>query len=153
WRKTQNSHEETTGSHLPPLRRDHSLRQLCSCGGRLAPVGHREHQHRHRTDQRTHAHPVNMATAYANSPSVAPYDLSLRRFLLYSLVLHVALSSAMVVSVFLEYRGTAWGGVGGDSEGSVKVNLVGSAGLPMPQPPVISESRTFDPTNGLFKEL
>ena len=94
-----------------------------------------------------------MATAYANAPSVVPYDLSLRRFLLYSLMLHVALCAAIAVSMFLEYRGTAWGGVGGASEGSVKVNLVGNAGLPMPQPPVISESRTFDPTNGLFKEL
>jgi protein TonB len=43
--------------------------------------------------------------------------------------------------------------VGGASEGSVKVNLVGSAGIPMPQPPVVSESHTFDPTQGLFKEL
>jgi protein TonB len=93
-----------------------------------------------------------MASAYANSPAVAPYDFGLRRFLLYSIVLHIALAAAILLSVFFEYRGNAWGGVGGASEGSVKVNLVGSAGVPMPQPPVVSESKTFDPTNGLYKE-
>ena len=94
-----------------------------------------------------------MSTAYANSPAVASYELRLSRFVFYSVILHVAMTAAMVVSMFLDYRGAAWGGVGGGSEGSVKVNLVGSAGLPMPQPPVITESHTFDPTKGLFKEL
>src|SRR5207245_6581271 len=79
-------------------------------------------------------------------------ELSLKKFLVYSLVLHTLLVAFVAVSAFVQHRGNAWGGIGGGG-GSVKVNLVGSlAGIPMPNPPVVSESRTVDPTKGLYKE-
>ena len=79
-------------------------------------------------------------------------ELSLKKFLVYSLVLHTLLVAFVAVSAFVQHRGNAWGGIGGGG-GSIKVNLVGSlAGIPMPNPPVVSESRTVDPTKGLYKE-
>jgi protein TonB len=78
-------------------------------------------------------------------------DLSLRRFLIYSLVLHGALAASIVASIIFHFQGNTWGGVGGASEGEVKVNLVGSVGLPMPKPPDVTESKTFDPTDSLYK--
>src|SRR5437667_10791260 len=80
-------------------------------------------------------------------------ELCLRKFLSYSLVLHTLLVAFIAISAFVQHRGNAWGGIGGGGGGSVKVNLVGSlAGIPMPNPPVVSESRTVDPTKGLYKE-
>ncbi|PYU08000.1 MAG: hypothetical protein DMG33_02910 [Acidobacteria bacterium] len=80
-------------------------------------------------------------------------ELSLKKFLIYSLVLHTLLVAFIAISAFVQHRGNAWGGIGGGGGGSVKVNLVGSlAGIPMPNPPVVSESRTVDPTKGLYKE-
>jgi TonB family protein len=96
-----------------------------------------------------------MSTAVANSDDrfvVAQDDeLSLRKFLVYSIALHALLTTFFFVASFLDHRGNAWGGVGGD--GAVKVNLVGQlAGIPMPTAPVVSESRVVDPTKGLYKE-
>ena len=92
-----------------------------------------------------------MNVAVANSSAYNPDDLSLRRYIVYSLFLHGALTVAIVASIFFHYRGNPWGDIGGGSEGNVKVNLVGSAGIPMPKPPEITESRTFDPTDSLYK--
>ena len=93
-----------------------------------------------------------MSVALADNPPFAnPEDASLRRFLIYSLVLHVAVASAMVVSIVFHLQGNTWGGVGGASEGEVKVNLVGSVGIPMPKPPDVTESKTFDPTDSIYK--
>jgi len=86
------------------------------------------------------------------APVANAEELSLKKFLVYSLVLHTLLVAFVAVSAFVQHRGNAWGGIGGGG-GSVKVNLVGSlAGIPMPNPPVVSESRTVDPTKGLYKE-
>jgi TonB family protein len=88
-----------------------------------------------------------MTTAVAN-----PDDFGLGKFVVYSLFLHGLLVAAIIASILLHWNGNAWGGVGGASEGDVKVNLVGSVGIPMPKPPVIDDSKTFDPTNSLYKE-
>lgn len=95
-----------------------------------------------------------MSATFANpldSFAGSPEDASLRKFLAYSAALHALIAGAIVVSIYFHWAGNAWGGVGGASEGDVKVNLVGSAGIPMPQPPVVSESHTFDPTESLYK--
>jgi periplasmic protein TonB len=89
-----------------------------------------------------------MTTAVANAD-----DLSLRRYLGYSLFLHGTLAAVIAASIIFHFHGMGWGDVGGGAEGDVKVNLVGSVGLPMPKPPEITESRTVDPTNSLYKEL
>ena len=61
-------------------------------------------------------------------------------------------AAAIIASIIFHWTGSAWGSVGGASEGDVKLNLVGSVGLPMPKAPVVDDSKTFDPTNSLFKE-
>ncbi|HXN51091.1 MAG TPA: TonB family protein [Candidatus Acidoferrum sp.] len=94
-----------------------------------------------------------MTVAVANPSLASPDDLSLRRFLVYSLFLHGAVAAAMVVSIVFHFEGNRWGDVGGGSEGEVKVNLVGSVGIPMPKPPDVTESKTFDPTDSLYKTL
>jgi periplasmic protein TonB len=87
-----------------------------------------------------------MTTAVAN-----PQDLTLRNYLIYSLVLHAALTIAVFTATFFDRRGNAWGGVGGEL-GGTKVNLVTAAGIPMPKEPVVTESKAVDPTKGLYKE-
>jgi TonB family protein len=87
--------------------------------------------------------------SYATSDSD---DLTLKPFLVYSVFFHLFLTTAMLLSVWLQRSGTAWGGIGGGSDSGVKVSLVSSAGIPMPQPTVPSESDVVDPTKGLNKE-
>jgi hypothetical protein len=89
-----------------------------------------------------------MTTAVANSE-----ELPLGRFIGYSLVLHAALAATIVGSIFFKFKGDQWAGLGGDPGQSINVTIVApSAGIPMPQPPTISETTAFDPTNGLYKE-
>jgi TonB family protein len=96
-----------------------------------------------------------MNTAVANS--MGPYavtqreDLSLRQFLIYSLIMHGSLALVIAVSAFIQFRNNQWGGVGGDL-GGTKVGLVSSAGIPMPKETVVTESKAVDPTKGLYKE-
>jgi periplasmic protein TonB len=90
----------------------------------------------------------------SNSMSYATYnydDLSFRRFFKYSIVFHLTLSALMLVGVWIQRSGNPWGGIGGGDSG-VKVSLVSSAGIPMPQPTVPTTSDTVDPTKGLAKE-
>src|SRR5258707_3956350 len=87
-----------------------------------------------------------MTTAVAN-----PQELTLRNYLIYSLVLHAALTIAVFTATFFDRRGNAWGGVGGEL-GGTKVNLVSAAGVPMPKETVVTESKAVDPTKGLYKE-
>lgn len=94
-----------------------------------------------------------MSADAANPPYPTNDDLSLRRFLIYSLFLHGAIAAAMVASIVFHLQGNRWGDIGGGSEGQVNVKLVGSVGLPMPKPPDITESKTFDPTESLYKTL
>jgi TonB family protein len=89
-----------------------------------------------------------MTTAVAN-----PDDFGLGKFVVYSLGLHGALVGLIVASILLHWKGNIWGDVGGASQGAVtEVKLTGSVGLPMPKPPVVDDSKTFDPTNSLYKE-
>jgi len=88
-----------------------------------------------------------MSTAVAN-----PVNLNLRSYLVYSLLFHASLTVLILAVSFVERRGQEWGGTGG-TLGGTKVNLVRSvAGIPMPKEPVVTESRTVDPTKSLHKE-
>jgi TonB family protein len=87
-----------------------------------------------------------MSQAVAN-----PDDLKLQKFLVYSVSLHAALTLLFFLGPYLQHRGNAWGGVGGGETGT-KVNLVSSAGIPMPKPANPTESKVVDPTKGLYKE-
>ena len=80
-------------------------------------------------------------------------DFSFNRFLGYSAWFHIGLTALMLVGVWVQRTGNSWGGIGGGSDSGVKVSLVSSAGIPMPQPSITSlESNTVDPTKGLNKE-
>jgi TonB family protein len=79
-------------------------------------------------------------------------ELKLSKFLVYSIILHTCLVIAVVISAFIQFhQGNAWGGVGGNL-GGTKVSLVSSAGIPMPKEKIVTESKTVDPTKGLYKE-
>ena len=91
-----------------------------------------------------------MTTAVAN-----PDDYGLGKFFGYSLVLHALLAGAIAASIIFHIAGQGWGTVGSTAEGTVSVKLTTNsavAGLPMPTPPVVDDSKTFDPTNSLYKE-
>jgi TonB family protein len=91
-----------------------------------------------------------MTTAVAN-----PDDYGLGKFCVYSLILHALLAGAIVASIVFHLTGAGWGNVGAGTDGAVNVTLSSNssvAGLPMPKPPVIDDSKTFDPTNSLYKE-
>lgn len=90
-----------------------------------------------------------MSVALANTNSD---ELTLRRFLVYSLVLHGGLALALGISAYYQFHGDAWGGVGGSEGNDTKVTLVSSAGIPMPRPQVFTDSQAVDPTKGLYKE-
>src|ERR1700675_2427405 len=97
-----------------------------------------------------------MTTAVANSVDrfggTSAEDLDLRKFLVYSVILHVFLVLWIAVSIYLQMRGPEWGDIGG-TNGSVNVKLVGpSAGIPMPPQPIVTDSKAVDPTKGLWKE-
>src|SRR5258708_11785399 len=93
-----------------------------------------------------------MSADAANPPFPTSDDVCLRRFLVYSLFLHGAVVAAVITSMVVHLGGEQWSGLGGAKSDSVKVNLVASAGIPMPPPPEITEAKTFDPTNSLYKE-
>ncbi|MGB2632774.1 MAG: TonB family protein [Candidatus Acidiferrum sp.] len=78
-------------------------------------------------------------------------DLSLKRYFSYSVFFHVALTAILLVSIWLQRSGDAWGGVGGGDTG-VKVSLASSAGIPMPPTINPTESQVVDPTKGLNVE-
>jgi len=86
--------------------------------------------------------------------NAATYDeLSLRRYLGYSAWLHIGIALALVAGIYLNVPGNEWGSIGGGSTGpTAKVSLVASAGIPMPQPTVPTNSQVVDPTKGLAKE-
>ena len=93
-----------------------------------------------------------MTADAANPPFPTTDDASLRRFLVYSVFLHGALAAAAIVSAVVHIGGEQWSGLGGAKSDTVKVNLVASAGIPMPPPPEVTESKTFDPRDTLYKE-
>jgi protein TonB len=88
-----------------------------------------------------------MSVALANTDEV-----TLRKFLVYSAFLHGALAIAIGLSAWYQYRGNQWSSTGGNLGNDVKVNLVPSAGIPMPKPDMTTDSHAVDPTKGLYKE-
>src|SRR5438445_2019771 len=87
-----------------------------------------------------------MATALA-----IPNDLSLKKYFFRSMVCHALLTVALLAGSYFERQGALWGGVGGQP-GGTKVNLVSSAGIPMPKEEMVTDSKTVDPTKSLHKE-
>jgi TonB family protein len=79
-------------------------------------------------------------------------DPRLARFLFLSICFHLALVASIALSIWLQRPGNAWGGIGGPDSGSVKVNLVSNATIPMPSNPNPTDSDVVDPTKGLNKE-
>jgi protein TonB len=80
-------------------------------------------------------------------------DFGFKRFLGYSAWFHIGLTALMLGGVWVQRSGSAWGGIGGGDNSGVRVNLVSSAGIPMPQPSIASlESNAVDLTKGLNKE-
>src|ERR1700761_7363185 len=88
-----------------------------------------------------------MSVALANSD-----EITLRKFLVYSIFLHGALAAAIGVAAYVQYRGDQWNSVGGNLGNDVKVTLVPAAGIPMPNPETFTDSHAVDPTKGLYKE-
>jgi TonB family protein len=91
-----------------------------------------------------------MTTAVANTD-----DYGLGKFFTYSFFLHAAIAAAIAASIIFHWQGKSWGDVGAPTEGAVQVKLASNsslAALPMPTPPVIDDSKTFDETNSLYKE-
>jgi len=80
------------------------------------------------------------------------YEAPFKRFLGYSAWLHIGLIAAIALSVWIQRSGNPWGGPGGGGDSSVKVNLISSAGIPMPHPIVPTPSQVVDPTKGLAEE-
>jgi protein TonB len=80
-------------------------------------------------------------------------EITLKKFLVYSLVLHALLAAAIAASIIYQYKGNQWLGTG-STQGDVKVSLVApeAAGIPMPKPEVETASKMVDPTKSLYKE-
>jgi len=57
-----------------------------------------------------------MSVAVANPDLYSPEELSLRRYLGYSLFLHGLLAAVMIGSIIFHYRGNPWGDIGGGSD-------------------------------------
>jgi protein TonB len=96
-----------------------------------------------------------MSTATYNriNPLAAdPGQSSLRRFLIYSLILHCLLVLFIALSVYIKFNRDQWGGIGGEP-GSVEVKLVGPpAGIPLLPKRSVPESVAADPAETLYKE-
>src|ERR1700739_3826824 len=78
-------------------------------------------------------------------------EFPFKRFFVYSVFLHLGLTALTLVGIWVQRSGERWGGIGGGQDSSVKVNLVASAGIPMPQPANITDSGVVDPTKTLHK--
>src|SRR5258707_12358429 len=91
-----------------------------------------------------------MSATVANSPYSRPYP-DLKRYLRVSGICHVVLIGLMVLSAFFKWPGNQWAGAGGGGD-NIKVNLVGSAGMPLPKQPGVRENNGVEPTKRLNKE-
>ena len=60
-------------------------------------------------------------------------DLPFKKYLTYSVFLHLGLTAFMLISIWIQRSGENWGGIGGGGD-AVSVNLVANSGIPMPQP-------------------
>jgi len=76
-------------------------------------------------------------------------QIPFKRFLLYSALLHLSLTVLMLLGVWIQRSGNMWGGIGGDGNSNVRVSLVSSAGIPLPQPTNVTDSGVVDTTKTL----
>jgi len=88
-----------------------------------------------------------MSYAIANAE-----EIPFKKFLFYSVCLHLGLTAVMLLGVWMQRSGEMWGGIGSEGDSGIKVNLVSNAGIPMPQPTNITDSGVVDPTKSLHKE-
>ncbi|HVO58338.1 MAG TPA: TonB family protein [Dongiaceae bacterium] len=89
--------------------------------------------------------------SYQLPNSAASEELSVKPYLTASGIAHAALILLFVLAAYFHWNvGNQWAGVGGGGS-NVKVNLVGSAGIPMPKPETVTESNVVDPTKTLNK--
>jgi TonB family protein len=80
-------------------------------------------------------------------------DLKLKKFLIYSLILHSLLVLGIVLSIYIKFQGDQWSGIGGTEGGAVNVKLTGPPpGIPLPPKPSEPDSTAVDPTLGLHRE-
>ena len=93
----------------------------------------------------TYANPREPYTHTAHSEEV-PF----KPYVTVSGVLHAALIVFLGLASYFHWQGNQWAGAGGGGE-NVKVNLVGSAGIPMPKEKTVTESNVVDPTKTLNK--
>ena len=87
-----------------------------------------------------------MSTTFAQTE-----DSGLQKFLGYSLSLHILLAILIAVGTYVKL-GNEWSGLGGQAGSETKVNLVSSAGIPMPKETNVTDSQVVDPTKSLNKE-
>jgi TonB family protein len=80
-----------------------------------------------------------------------PASGDLKRPVVVSAAAHLILVAALLVSLPHAQRGEAWGGTGGSA---IQVALVGRLpGVPLPRPPVLTQSRSASESPGLHKTL
>lgn len=86
---------------------------------------------------------MNYAAANSEQIPFKPYMTA-------SGILHGALILVLGLASYFHWQGSQWSGAGGGGE-NIKVNLVGSAGIPMPKEKTVTESNVVDPTKTLNK--
>ena len=78
-------------------------------------------------------------------------DTTLSKFFVYSFCLHMLLAAVIIIGTYLKL-GNEWSGFGGQAGSETKVNLVSSAGIPLPKETNVTDSQVVDPTKSLNKE-
>src|SRR5258708_37997536 len=91
-----------------------------------------------------------MSSVVANSFVNHSEELPFKPYMTVSGILHAALLIFLVLASYFHWQGNQWAGAGGGGE-NVKVNLVGSAGIPLPKEKTVTESNVVDPTKTLNK--
>lgn len=96
-----------------------------------------------------------MNAAFANSTNrvavIQDGEAGLRKFLIYSIIMHSSLVLLIAASAYFHWHGEQWSGTG-TLGSSTPVKLVSSSGLPIPKPEVVAPTQVVDPTKSLYKE-
>ena len=77
-------------------------------------------------------------------------DIPIKPYVTASGILHAGLILFLALASYFHLQGSQWSGAGGGGQ-NVKVNLVGSAGIPMPKEKTATESTVVDPSKTLNK--
>src|SRR5258707_11277999 len=91
-----------------------------------------------------------MSTVVANSSIHHSEELPFKPYMTVSGILHAALLIFLVLASYFHWQGNQWAGANGGGE-NVKVDLVGSLGIPLPKEKTVTESNVVDPTKTLNK--